>query len=96
MFEDGLLWSSCDILPSIDRGWDDASSASRSNVDLLLEVLPPRLRELFASSIDRKVGLKLADEAVAGGDAGVNRSCSALVALRMQMVLPISETVSET
>ena len=96
MFDDGLFWSSNGSLPSIDRG-DEASSANRSDVDLLLVLLPPRLWAFLASSIDRRVGLKdTEEEAVAGGDAGVNRSCSAFVALRIQIVLPISVTVNET
>lgn len=82
--------------PCMDRG-EETSSANRSEVDRVLDPLPTRLCAAFVSSIDRNVGLKADDgDAVAGGDAGVKRSCSALVALRMQTVLPMSVTVRET
>ena len=60
-------------------------------------MLPTRLCAFLVSSIDLRVELNVTDdEAVAGGDVGMKRSCSALVALRMQIVLPISVTVSDT
>ena len=89
--EEWVMLSSKEVRPSIDRGGDDASSASRSLVDLVLPLLPR-----LWGSVDRK---ELAmDEGTpdGGGETGANRSCSAFVALRMQTVLPISVTVSET
>lgn len=81
---------SSERLPSEDLGGDDASSARRS--DRRLELLPARLWTV------ERIVLNADDdgELVGGGDVGPKCSCSAFVALRMQIVLPISVTVYET
>lgn len=99
-FDGGRLFSSVEDRPymGLPCGGEGKSEYRLSPIPKLrtLALLPPRKCIVLSSLTDRKAGEKLppGEELDRGGST--NWSCSALVALRTQSVLPISVTVEDT